>query len=69
MMNEINFDLLARDFPGINEQTVGAWIDGDQNLTLLCRNHHRGPGGIHNASFSDFTAEFYVAHLIKKADE
>lgn len=65
MLNEIDFGLLAIDFPGIDQQSVGAWIDGDQNLTLLCRNHHRGPGGIHNASYSDFTATYYVRDLIK----
>ena len=68
MMNEIDFNLLDTDFPGINADTVGAWIDSDQNLTLLCRNHHRGAGGIHDASFSDYTATYYVRDLIRGAD-
>jgi hypothetical protein len=69
MMNEIDFSLLDGDFPGINADTVGAWIDSDRNLTLLCRNHHRGAGGIHDASYSDFTAEFYVRHLIRSTSD
>jgi hypothetical protein len=66
LLNEIDFDLLADDYPGINVDTVGTWIDGDQNLTLLCRNHHRGPMGVHTASFSDFRSTYYVRNLIRK---
>lgn len=67
LMNGIDFTLLNRDFPGIDAQTVGAWIDSDQNLMLLCTNHHRGPMGVHNAAYADFTAEFYVRNLIAEA--
>lgn len=67
MMNEIDFVLLEADYPGISAQTVGAWIDSDANLTLLCVNHHRGPGGVHSASYSDFGSEYYVRDLISKA--
>lgn len=64
MLNEIDFALLAHDYPGIDEQSVGAWIDSDANLILLCRNHHRGPMGVHSASFSDFVSTQYVRNLI-----
>ncbi len=67
MLNEIDFALLEVDFPGISTQEAGAWIDGDHNLTLLCVNHHRGPMGVHTASFSDFGSEFYIRGLIVKA--
>lgn len=67
MMNEVDFTLLEADFPGISVQSVGEWINGDQNLTLLCLAHHRGPGGVHTASFSDFGSEYYVRDLILKA--
>ena len=67
MMNEVDFALLEADFPGISAQSVGEWIDGDANLTLLCVAHHRGPGGVHTASASDFTSEFYVRNLIVSA--
>ena len=67
MMNEVDFALLEADFPGISAQDVGAWIDGDVNLTLLCVNHHRSPMGVHTASYSDFGSEFYIRNLISKA--
>lgn len=66
MMNEIDLALLEADFPGISAQSVGAWIDSDANLTLLCVAHHRGAGGVHTASYSDFGSEFYVRDLISK---
>lgn len=64
MLNEVDLELLEADFPGISVQDVGAWIDSDANLELLCLNHHRGPMGVHMASFSDFTSESYVRDLI-----
>jgi hypothetical protein len=67
MMNEIDFALMETDFPGISAQEVGAWIDSDANLTLLCINHHRGPMGVHCASASDFGSTFYIRNLIEGA--
>ena len=67
MMNEVDFALLEADFPGISAQSIGEWIDSDVNLTLLCVAHHRGPGGVHTASFSDFGSEYFVRDLISKA--
>jgi hypothetical protein len=67
MLNEISFDLLEDDFPGISAQSAGAWIDSDANLTLLCASHHRGPGGVHVASYSDFSSEYYIRRLITGA--
>ncbi len=67
MLNEIDLTLLEKDFPGISMQEIGAWIDSDANLTLLCRSHHRGPGGVHTASASDFGSEYYVRDLITGA--
>lgn len=66
MLNEIDLALLEADYPGISAQTVGAWIDSDPNLTLLCQAHHRGPGGVHTASASDYGSEFYVRNLISE---
>jgi hypothetical protein len=66
MLNEVDFALLEKDFPGIgNPDEAGAWIDSDKNLTLLCTYHHRGPMGVHVASYSDFTSESYVRNLIR----
>lgn len=66
LLNEVDIDLLAKDFPGINEDTVGKWIDNDDNLILLCANHHRGAMGVHTASASDYTGTFYVRNLIRE---
>jgi hypothetical protein len=69
MLNEIDFELLEADFPGISLQSVGEWINNDSNLSLICRNHHRGPMGVHTASYSDFGSEFYIRSLISKVLE
>jgi len=65
MFNEVDMVLLERDYPGISAPgVVGAWLDGEHNLMLLCRVHHRSAQGVHTASASDFEAESYVRRLI-----
>jgi hypothetical protein len=65
MMNEIDFALLEEQYPGIsNADAAGAWIDSDQNLTLLCSFHHRGAMGVHCASASDYGSAYYIRNLI-----
>jgi hypothetical protein len=66
MVNEVDFTLLDKDYPGISADTVGKWIDSDPNLTLLCRNHHRGPMGVHTATYADFSSESYIRGLISE---
>lgn len=68
VLNEVDFLLLEKDYPGISAQDVGAWIDGDDNLTLLCRVHHRSAAGVHTASASDYASAFYVRGLIRPRD-
>lgn len=64
----IDLKALEHDFPGISDATeVGAWVESDINFRWLCTFHHRGPGGAHTASHSDFEAEQYVRGLISKA--
>lgn len=63
--NEVDIALLEADYPGISKDTIGAWIDNDDNLTLLCRNHHRGAMGVHTASASDYGSTFYIRNLIR----
>lgn len=37
MLNEVDFTLLEADYPGVSDpDSAGAWIDSDENLTLLC---------------------------------
>ncbi len=56
---------LERDYPGISDPSqVGAWVESGENLVFYCAKHHRGHGGVHHASASDFEAEHYVKGLI-----
>ena len=65
LQNGVDFAVLEKDFPGISDPTkVGAWVESDQNFEWLCSFHHRGHGGVHVASASDFAAERYVKDLI-----
>lgn len=63
----VDLKALEVDFPGIsNPDQVGAWVESDANFRWLCVFHHRGPGGAHTASHSDWSAEQYVRGLITK---
>lgn len=66
-LNEVDLELLDADYPGISLDQIGAWIDSDSNLILLCVNHHRGPMGVHVASASDYGSSYYIRNLISKA--
>lgn len=65
LQNGVDFAVLEKDFPGISDpDTVGAWVESDQNFTWLCSYHHRGHGGVHTAAAADYQAERYVRDLI-----
>ena len=65
LQNGVDLALLEKDYPGIsNPNEIGAWIESSPNFTWYCCWHHRGAGGAHNASASDFEAEQYVQGLI-----
>jgi hypothetical protein len=65
MQNGVDLALLERDYPGISSpDEVGAWVETGANLVFYCSRHHRGHGGVHHASASDFEAEVYVRGLI-----
>jgi hypothetical protein len=65
MQQGVDLTYLERDFPGIsNPDEIGAWVESDENFMFLCSKHHRGHGGIHNASASDYEASHYVHNLI-----
>jgi hypothetical protein len=65
LANGVDLKWLEVDYPGIsNPDEVGAWVETAANLEWLCEFHHRGHGGVHVASASDFTAEEYVRGLI-----
>lgn len=63
--NSVDLSVLEQDYPGVsNPDEVGAWIETAANLEWLCQFHHRGHGGKHIASVSDFEGERYVRGLI-----
>jgi hypothetical protein len=67
LQNGVDFATLEKDFPGIsNPNEVGAWVESDTNFEWLCQYHHRGAGGVHVSSASDFASERYVKDLISK---
>lgn len=67
LANAVNLTWLEKDYEGISDpDSVGAWIESAANLIWLCRAHHRGPGGVHTASASDYEAERYVTGLISE---
>jgi hypothetical protein len=68
LQNGVDLARLERDYPGIsNPDEVGAWVESAQNLVWYCAKHHRGLGGVHNASSADFEAEHYVRGLVRDA--
>lgn len=65
LQNGVDLKWLEVDYPGISDpNSVGAWVESEKNLVFLCRFHHRGHGGVHVASASDYEAEKYVRELI-----
>lgn len=65
MQQGVDLKYLEQDFPGISDPNeVGAWVESEENFMFLCAKHHRGHGGIHNASASDYEASHYVHNLI-----
>lgn len=65
LQNGIDLAWLETDYPGISDPDhVGIWVESATNLEWLCEFHHRGSGGAHVASASDFEAEKYVKGLI-----
>lgn len=65
LQNGVDLAWLEADYPGISKpDEVGAWVESARNLEWLCEFHHRGHGGVHVASASDFEAEKYVRGLI-----
>jgi len=61
----VDLKALEVDFPGISDpDSVGAWIETDQNFRWLCVFHHRGHGGAHTAAHADWEASQYILGLI-----
>ena len=67
LQNGVDLKWLEKDYPGISDpEKIGAWVESADNLEWLCESHHRGSGGVHVATASDYEAERYVRNLIKE---
>jgi hypothetical protein len=65
LQNGVALAWLEKDYPGISDPAlVGAWVESASNLLFLCEIHHRGHGGVHVTSASDYEASKYVRNLI-----
>ena len=65
LQNGVDLALLEKDYPGISDRNnVGAWVESAANFVWYCAGHHRGAGGAHSATASDFEAEHYISGLI-----
>ena len=65
IQNGINLSWLEVDYPGVSDPNiVGAWVESAANLEWLCMFHHRGHGGAHLLSASDFEAIKFVRGLV-----
>jgi hypothetical protein len=65
LQNGVDLKWLEKDYEGISDpDKVGAWVESGANLVFLCEFHHRGHGGVHVASASDYEAEKYIRGLI-----
>lgn len=65
LQNAVDLKLLERAYPGVSDpDEIGAWVESAENLVWYCRFHHRGHGGVHSATASDFEAERFVRNLI-----
>jgi len=65
LQNGVDLKWLEADYPGISDPDhVGAWVESANNLLWLCLFHHRGHGGVHVATASDFEASKYVRGLL-----
>ena len=66
LQNGVDLRWLEADYPGVSDpDTVGAWVETGANFVWYCQAHHRGRGGAHTASASDFEAVKYVRGLIE----
>ena len=65
LLNSVDLTALEVDYPGIsNAEEVGKWAQSGKNFRWLCFGHHRGPGGAHNATHSDYEGAQYIKGLI-----
>jgi hypothetical protein len=65
LQNNVDLEWLEKDYPGVSDpEKLGAWVESAENLIVLCQFHHRGHGGAHVASSSDYEGLKYIRGLI-----
>jgi hypothetical protein len=70
MQNAVDLTLLEHVYPGVSDPTkVGAWVESGENLMFLCVFHHRGHGGVHVSTSSDYEAQRFIHNLISGPDD
>lgn len=63
----IDLSWLDVDYPEVGDPTkVGAWVESAKNLEWRCIFHHRGVGGVHTLTASDYEGVKYVKGLTSK---
>ena len=69
VQNSIDLKWLEVDFPGISDPSqIGAWVESAVNLEWRCVFHHRGVGGVHTLTESDYQGVRYVRGLTSKTE-
>jgi hypothetical protein len=64
LQNGVDLRWLEVDYPGVsNPDEIGAWVESAANLEWRCVRHHRGDGGVHSLTASDYEGVRYVRGL------
>lgn len=67
LQNAIDLAWFEADYPGVSDpNSIGAWVESPENLEWRCVFHHRGAGGVHLLTASDYEAIKYVRGLTKR---
>jgi hypothetical protein len=67
LMNGVDLVWLEVDYPGVSDaKQLGAWVESAENLEFRCVFHHRGVGGVHTVTASDYEGLRYVRKLTSK---
>lgn len=69
LMNGVDLVWLEVDYPGVSDpKQLGAWVESGANLEFRCVFHHRGVGGVHTVTASDYEGLKYVRKLTSKTE-
>jgi hypothetical protein len=64
LMSGVDLTWLEIDYPGVSDPAkLDAWVESATNLEFRCVWHHRGAGGVHTVTASDYEGIKYVKGL------